>query len=81
MMDTDDKKYLRSWPLLLVAAVLLIAGAMIFFQKGDTTASIAAFAAGLMVLGGWTVTAAVEWHHALHRARVIDDGWDDDTSR
>jgi membrane-bound metal-dependent hydrolase YbcI (DUF457 family) len=57
-----DRAWLKSLPLLLTAAILLIAAAWAFFRGQDNTASIAAFAAGLILLGAWLTTAIVDWH-------------------
>lgn len=73
-----DRAWLRSWPLLLVAAVLLVAAAYAFAKEGNSTASIAAFCSGLIVLGAWLTTAAVEWHHELHRRRTQAMAWSED---
>jgi hypothetical protein len=59
-----DRAWLRSLPLALTAALLLIAAAWAFFQGKDNTASIAAFSAGLILLGAWLSTAVVDWHRS-----------------
>ena len=47
--------------------VLMIAGAFAFFRADDQIASVAAFTAGLVLLGAWLTTAVVEWHRNLTR--------------
>lgn len=61
-MDEEDRKWIRALPLLFTAAILLIFAAWAFFKGGDSTASTASFAAGLLLLGAWLVTAVVDWH-------------------
>jgi hypothetical protein len=41
----------------------MIGAAWAFFQGKDGTASIAAFASGLILLGAWLTTAIVDWSH------------------
>jgi ACR3 family arsenite efflux pump ArsB len=48
-------------PLLLLGAGLMVAAAWAFFQGKDNTASVAAFTAGLILLGAWLTTAIVDW--------------------
>lgn len=68
-MNDDDKRWLKALPLLLTAAILLIFAAWSFYKGGDNTASIASFAAGLILLGSWLTTAVVEWHEGRARLR------------
>lgn len=68
-MTDNDRAWLRSLPLLLSAGVLMIAGAFAFFKADDQIASVAAFTAGLMLLGSWVATAIIDWHQNLHRKR------------
>jgi hypothetical protein len=56
-----NSRWVRALPLLLSSSVLLIAAAWAFFQGDNNTASIAAFAAGLLLLGSWATTAIVDW--------------------
>jgi hypothetical protein len=37
-------------------------GALAFYRAGDSTASTAAFTAGLLLLGAWAATAVVDWY-------------------
>jgi hypothetical protein len=60
-MTDPDRAWLRSLPLALTAALLLITAAWAFFQGKDNTASIAAFSAGLVLLGAWLTTAILDW--------------------
>jgi hypothetical protein len=57
-----NSRWVRALPLLLSSSVLLIAAAWAFFQGKNNTASIAAFASGLVLLGTWATTAVVDWY-------------------
>jgi hypothetical protein len=66
-MESEDKAFIRSWPLLLISAVLLIGGGAVYVSgKGDPLAAVAAIAAGLVCLGAWLGTEVVAWHQKLH---------------
>jgi hypothetical protein len=78
-MNDSDRAWLRSLPLLLMSSFLMIGAAWAFFKGDDSTASIAAFAAGLMVLGAWLSTAVVDWHES-HGQRRQKEVRDDDTA-
>jgi hypothetical protein len=62
-MNDSDRTYLKALPLLLMSSFLMIGAAWAFFQGKDGTASIAAFASGLILLGAWLTTAIVDWSH------------------
>jgi hypothetical protein len=62
-MNDSDKNWIRSLPLLLMASILMVGAAWAFFRGKDSTASIASFAAGLILLGAWLTTAIVDWSH------------------
>lgn len=68
-----DRDWLRSLPLLLTAAILLIAAAWAFFRGNNNTASIAAFSAGLVILGAWLATAVIDWQTAPRRHGFEED--------
>lgn len=68
-MNEPDKAWLRSLPLLLSAAILMIAGAFAFFRAGDQIASIAAFSTALILLGAWIYSVVIEHDHATHHKR------------
>jgi hypothetical protein len=55
------ERWARALPLLLTASLLMVAAAWAFFAGKDNTASIAAFSAGLLLLGSWLTTAVVDW--------------------
>jgi hypothetical protein len=61
-MTPEDRTWLRALPLLLMSSLLMIAAAWAFFAGKDNTASIAAFSAGLVLLGAWLTSAIVDWH-------------------
>lgn len=61
-MNQEDKNWVKSLPLLLTAAFLLIGAAWAFYKGKDGTGSIAAFSAGLVLLGAWLTTAIIDWH-------------------
>jgi hypothetical protein len=73
-----DSRWVRALPLLLSSSVLLIAAAWAFFQGKNNTASIAAFAAGLILLGTWATTAIVDWNEGHEQHAWLDD---DNTSK
>jgi hypothetical protein len=56
-----ERAWLRSLPLLLMSSILMIGAAWAFFAGKDNTASVAAFSAGLILLGAWLTTAVVDW--------------------
>ena len=60
-VDSETKDYLRTWPLLLVAAVAFTIGAIAFFKQKDYVASAASMTTGVLVLGLW---AGVEIYRA-----------------
>jgi hypothetical protein len=47
-----------------MSSILMIGAAWAFFRGNDNTASIAAFSAGLILLGAWLSTAVVDWHRS-----------------
>jgi hypothetical protein len=60
---TDGTRaWVRSLPLLLMSSFLMLGAAWAFFQGKDNVASIAAFSAGLLLLGAWLATAIIDWH-------------------
>jgi putative effector of murein hydrolase LrgA (UPF0299 family) len=67
--NEEDKAWLRALPLLLTGGVVFCIGAMIFWQKGDTTASIAAMTLGVVLVTAWMVTALIDWWETRKRRR------------
>lgn len=61
-MNDQTRAWVRSLPLLLMSSFLMLAAAWAFFKGTDNTASIAAFSAGLLLLGAWLATALVDWY-------------------
>jgi phosphotransferase system glucose/maltose/N-acetylglucosamine-specific IIC component len=55
-------RWVRALPLLLSASILLIGAAWAFAKDRNGTGSVAAFTAGLILLGAWVTTAVVDWH-------------------
>jgi hypothetical protein len=49
-----------------MSSFLMIGAAWAFFRGKDTTASIAAFSAGLILLGSWLATAVIDWSRGRH---------------
>lgn len=60
-MTDDDRAWVKTLPLLLTASILLIAGAFMFWQQGNTVLSNAAAAVGVFLLGAWSATAIADW--------------------
>ena len=73
-MSEEDRKWVRALPLLLTSSILLVFAAWAFFKGGDTTASTASFAAGLIILGAWVVTAVVDWHESKKKLKRRQNG-------
>jgi hypothetical protein len=74
----SDRAWVRSLPLLLLGAGLMVAAAWAFFQGKDNTASVAAFTAGLILLGAWLTTAIVDWWAGRpQRMADVEDGGED----
>jgi hypothetical protein len=61
-MNDSTRAWVRSLPLLLMSSLLMVGAAWAFFKGKDNTASIAAFASGLILLGAWLTTALIDWH-------------------
>jgi thiol:disulfide interchange protein len=77
-MTPEERTWLRSLPLLLAGSVLMVAAAWAFFQGEDNTASVAAFTAGLILLGAWLTTAIVDWWAGRpQRITDVEDGGED----
>lgn len=72
VMNEPDRTWLRSLPLLLSSGVLMLAGSYAFFIKNDDIASVAAFAAALMLLGAWVTTAVIDWYNNIKKQGVTD---------
>jgi hypothetical protein len=71
-----DKAWIRSLPLLLSAAILLMTGAFFYLRDEQGGAATAAMAAGLVVLGAWMATAVIDWHEG-HAQRPEKEEHDD----
>lgn len=52
-MTPDDREYIRSLPLLLVGGILFTVGTLIFYNKGDTTASVASMTLSIVLITVW----------------------------
>jgi hypothetical protein len=52
-LDPGTRDWLRTWPLLLVAAVAFALGALAFFKQKDMIASAASMTTGVLTLGLW----------------------------
>jgi predicted membrane protein len=72
-VNDEDKAWVRTLPLLAVGGVAILVGGFVFWQKGDSTASIAAMTLGVMFLSMWATTEIVEWWVGLRR-KGKDDG-------
>lgn len=68
-MENEDKAWLRALPLLMTGGVAFCVGALIFWQKGDTTASIASMTVGVVMVSVWMATALIDWHEARKRRK------------
>ena len=66
-MTDEGRAWIRTLPLLLVAAVLLIGGAFTFHQQGANDLSISTAAVGVFLLGCWAATAVADWAKAHRR--------------
>ena len=75
-----NSRWVRSLPLLLSAAVLFIAGALMFYKSGDTTASISSMTAGVLAFGAWVVTAVIDWHEGKPQQVVQSEEGNDDSA-
>jgi hypothetical protein len=74
-MEPDTRDWVRSWPILLVAAVAFVVGAMAFFAKKDYVASAAAMTTGVLTLGLW---CGVEIYRAGRFDQPADEHHDDE---
>jgi thiol:disulfide interchange protein len=75
-----SERWARALPLILTSSLLLVAAAWAFFQGKDNTASVAAFTAGLIMLGSWLTTAIVDWWSGRpQRMADVEDGGDGET--
>jgi hypothetical protein len=78
---TDGTRaWVRSLPLLLMSSFLMLGAAWAFFQGKDNVASIAAFSAGLLLLGAWLATAIIDWHEGHAQVAIITKEEDDGES-
>jgi hypothetical protein len=71
----EVKVWLRSLPLLLSAAILLMTGAWFYLRDEQGGAATAAMAAGLVVLGAWLVTAVLDWAWGRKPQAPQGDEW------
>jgi predicted membrane protein len=75
VVSTDeDRAWIRALPLLLTGGIAFCVGALIFWTKGDTTASIASMTVGVVLVSMWAVTAVLDWNEARKRRRKEDGG-------
>jgi putative effector of murein hydrolase LrgA (UPF0299 family) len=72
VIEPDDRAWLRSLPLLFVGGVLGVAGAWVFFDKGDSVASIASMTLGVVLVTAWLVMEIIRIHE--DRKREKEDG-------
>jgi hypothetical protein len=79
-VNDTDRAWLRSLPLLLMSSFLMIGAAWAFFKGDDSTASIAAFAAGLILLGAWLVSAVIDWYEGHSKRQRAEEGTYDDAT-
>jgi hypothetical protein len=68
-MDEETKSWARNRPLLFVGGVLGCAGAWVFFDKGDSVASIASMTLGVVLVTAWLVMEVIRIHEDRKRAR------------
>ena len=71
-MTDEDKAWVRTLPLLLVASVLLIAGAFAIWQRGNNVLSISCATVGVFLLGSWAATGIADWSKAHRRKNQGD---------
>jgi putative effector of murein hydrolase LrgA (UPF0299 family) len=71
-VDEETKSWVRNLPLLFVGGVLGVAGAWVFFDKGDSVASIASMTLGVVLVTAWLVMEIIRIHE--DRKREKEDG-------
>jgi putative effector of murein hydrolase LrgA (UPF0299 family) len=68
-MDEETKSWVRNLPLLFVGGVLGVAGAWVFFDRGDSVASIASMTLGVVLVTAWLVMEVIRIHEDRKRGR------------
>jgi putative effector of murein hydrolase LrgA (UPF0299 family) len=76
-MDEESKSWARNLPLLFVGGVLGCAGAWVFFDKGDSVASIASMTLGVVLVTAWLVMEVIRIHEDRKQGRRSDAGGPD----
>lgn len=73
-MTEENGAWIRSWPILLVAGLLLIGGAYVYTRESSTGAAAAALiGAGLIVLGGWFAVEVYRMDRASESPKVEEE--------
>jgi putative effector of murein hydrolase LrgA (UPF0299 family) len=76
-VDEETKSWVRNLPLLFVGGVLGVAGAWVFFDKGDSVASIASMTLGVVLVTAWLVMEIIRIHEDRKQGRRSDGGGPD----
>jgi putative effector of murein hydrolase LrgA (UPF0299 family) len=71
------KSWVRNLPLLFVGGILGVAGAWVFFDKGDSVASIASMTLGVVLVTSWLVMEIIRIHEDRKQGRRSDGGGPD----
>jgi putative effector of murein hydrolase LrgA (UPF0299 family) len=72
-MDEETRSWVRNLPLLFVGGVLGVAGAWVFFDRGDSVASIASMTLGVVLVTAWLVMEVIRIHEDRKRGREAPD--------
>jgi putative effector of murein hydrolase LrgA (UPF0299 family) len=73
-MDEGTRAWIRNLPLLFVGGVLGVAGAWVFFDKGDSVASIASMTLGVVLVTAWLVMEVIRIHEdRKQQRRAVDE--------
>jgi RsiW-degrading membrane proteinase PrsW (M82 family) len=70
----EDRAWVKTLPLLFLGGVLFAFGTIVFWNKGDTTASIASMTLGVVLMTTWMITAVIDWWEAHRRRKRRTNG-------
>jgi hypothetical protein len=65
----EDKAWFRALPLLFLGGLLFAAGTLVFWNKGDATASIASMTLGVVLMTTWMVMEVIRIHEERKRRK------------